>query len=190
MNAPLWLPSPERVAGANLTAFAARVAARHRVELPEYGALHAWSVADRESFWRELWEYAGILGDRGGRTLLDGDRMPGARWFPDARLNFAENLLCRRARDDAGDALLFWGEDKVKRRLSHAELYGQVSRLAQALHEAGVNAGDRIAGFLPNMPEAIIGMLAMKTPEVAAMINNDVAKQVILDFQAALKRPE
>jgi acetoacetyl-CoA synthetase len=160
MNAPLWQPSPERIARANLTAFAARIAARHSVELPEYGALHAWSVADRESFWRELWEYAGILGEPGGRALFDGDRMPGARWFPDARLNFAENLLCRRARDDAGDALLFWGEDKVKRRLSHAELYGQVSRVAQALRAAGVNAGDRIAGLLPNMPEAIIGMLA------------------------------
>jgi len=182
MNTLMWQPSPERVARANLTAFAARIAARHKVELAEYGDLHAWSVADCESFWRELWEYAGILGDPGDRTLLDGDRMPGARWFPDARLNFAENLLCRRARDDADDALLFWGEDKVKRRLSHAELYSQVSRVAQALRAAGVNAGDRIAGFLPNMPEAIIGMLA--TASLGAMWSSaspDFGVQGVLD---------
>ena len=160
MTAPLWRPSPERVAHANLTAFAARVADRHRVALPDYTALHAWSIANREAFWREVWDYAGIIGVPGARTLIDGDRMPGARWFPDARLNFAENLLCRRARDDSADAMVFWGEDKLKRRLSHAELYASVSRAAQALRAAGVGAGDRVAGYLPNMPETIISMLA------------------------------
>jgi acetoacetyl-CoA synthetase len=160
MTAPLWRPSPERIAHANLTAFASRVAGRHRVALADYTALHAWSIANREAFWRELWDYAGIIGAPGARTLIDGDRMPGARWFPDARLNFAENLLCRRARDDSADALVFWGEDKLKRRVSHAELYASVSRAAQALRAAGVGAGDRVAGYLPNMPETIISMLA------------------------------
>ena len=160
MTNPLWRPSPDRIAHANLTAFAARVADRHRVALPDYTALHAWSIAHREAFWREVWDYAAIIGEPGARTLMDGDRMPGARWFPDARLNFAENLLCRRARDDSADALVFWGEDKLKRRLSHAELYASVSRVAQALRACGVGAGDRVAGYLPNMPETIISMLA------------------------------
>src|SRR6266446_2325268 len=160
MTAPLWRPSPDRIAHANLTAFAARAADRHRVALPDYTALYAWSIANSEAFWREVWEYAGVIGEPGARTLLDGDRMPGARWFPDARLNFTENLLCRRARDDSTDALVFWGEDKLKRRLSHAELYASVSRAAQALRAAGVGAGDRVAGYLPNMPETIISMLA------------------------------
>jgi acetoacetyl-CoA synthetase len=160
MTAPLWRPSPERIAHANLTAFAARIVGQHRVALPDYSALHAWSIANREAFWREMWDYAGIVAESGTRTLIDRDRMPGARWFPDARLNFAENLLDRRMRDDPSDALIFWGEDKVKRRLSHAELCASVSRTAQALHAAGVGVGDRVAGYLPNMPEAIIAMLA------------------------------
>ena len=115
---------------------------------------------NKEAFWRALWDYAGVVGTRGERTLVDGDRMPGARWFPDARLNFAENLLTRRAADDAGDALVFRGEDKVARRVSHAELVAAVSRVAAALRHQGVGPGDRVAGYLPNMPEAIIAMLA------------------------------
>ena len=160
MNAPQWQPSPERIARANLTSFAARIAARHGVDLPDYTALYAWSLANSETFWQELWEFAGIVGQRGTRTLVDGHRMPGARWFPDARLSFTENLLARRERDDTGDAMVFWGEDKLKRRVSHAELYDAVSRTAQALRAAGVGAGDRVSGFLPNMPETVIAMLA------------------------------
>jgi acetoacetyl-CoA synthetase len=83
--------------------------------------------------------------------------MPGVQWFPEARLNFAENLLCRR--DDA-QAIVFWGENRVRRSLSYAGLYAEVSRLAQLLSNLGVQAGDRVAGFMPNMPETIIAMLA------------------------------
>ena len=159
MTAPLWQPSPERIARANLTHFAARVAAKHRIALPEYAALHHWSIDHSEAFWRELWDYAGVIGEMGARTLLDGNAMPGARWFPDARLNFAENLLAGRAGGDA-DVLVFWGEDKLKRRLSHAELRDEVSRVAQALRALGVRPGDRIAAFVPNFPDAIVAMLA------------------------------
>ena len=160
MTSPLWQPSAERVARANLTAFAARVGAKHRVTLPDYTALYRWSVEHTEAFWREVWDYGGVIGDAGARTLADGDRMPGARWFPDARLNFAENLLARRPADDAADALVFRGEDKVKRRISHCELRSEVSRVAQALRALGVKPGDRVAAFVPNMPEAIVAMLA------------------------------
>ncbi len=143
-----------------MTAFSARVTSAHDIPLPDYTALYTWSVADPESFWRELWDYAGVVGKGGARAVQDRDRMPGARWFPDATLNYAENLLRRHARDDIGDALVFWGEDRIKRRMSHAELYANVSRMAQALRAAGVAAGDRVAGYLPNMPEAIVALLA------------------------------
>ncbi|HTS20281.1 MAG TPA: acetoacetate--CoA ligase [Casimicrobiaceae bacterium] len=159
-STPLWTPSADRIARANLTAFAGRVAAKHGVSLPDYSALQRWSAEHPEAFWRELWSYAGVLGEAGPRTLVDADRMPGAHFFPDARLNYAENLLAGRAERTSEDALVFWGEDKVKRRLSNAELLDAVSRISQALRAAGVARGDRVAGYLPNMPETIIAMLA------------------------------
>ena len=137
MSTPLWEPSSDRVARANLTAFAARVTAKHGVVLPDYTALFRWSTDEPEAFWREVWNDAGIVGDSGGRTLVDAGKMPGARWFPDARLNFAENLLEGRSLDGTGDAFVFWGEDKVQRRVSNAELVATVSRVAQGLRAAG-----------------------------------------------------
>jgi acetoacetyl-CoA synthetase len=118
MTSKLWQPSPARIAQANVTAFAQRVAAKHGVACAEYGDLWRWSVDHKQLFWRELWDFAGILGTPGERVLVDADRMPGARWFPDARLNFARNLLERRPADDAGDALVFRGEDMVARTWS------------------------------------------------------------------------
>jgi acetoacetyl-CoA synthetase len=157
---PLWRPSPERIARATLTAFAERVGATCRTSFPEYADLHRWSVDNAEAFWRELWDFCGVVGVVGERTLVDGDKMPGAHWFPDARLNFAENLLSHVPSDATKDALVFWGEDKIKRRLSRADLHRAVSRCALALRAAGVQRGDRIAAFMPNMPETIIAMLA------------------------------
>ena len=159
-SVPIWQPSPERIAQANVTAFAARIAAKHSVTLPDYAALYRWSVEHPEDFWREVWAYGDLVGDAGTRTLVDGGKMPGARWFPDARLNFAENLLARRSARGADDALVFWGEDKVKRRVSNADLIAAVSRVAQGMREAGVKPRDRVAGYLPNMPETIIATLA------------------------------
>jgi len=160
MTAPLWQPSPDRIAHAKLTAFAARAAAQYALALPDFAALYRWSNAEPEAFWRELWKDAGIVGEAGSRTLVDANKMPGARWFPDARLNFAENLLAHRPPDPAADALVFWGEDKVKRRVSNAELAAAVSRAAQGMRAEGVKRGDRVAAYTPNLPEAIIAMLA------------------------------
>jgi acetoacetyl-CoA synthetase len=153
MEQPLWQPSAERVAAANLTRFMEAVGRKGH----SYAELHRWSIDDRASFWNAVWDFCGVVGEKGSRVLEDGDRMPGARFFPDARLNFAENLLRRR---NGTDAIVFWGEDKVRRRLSWEELFDQVARLAQALAEEGVGVGDRVAGYVPNMPEAVIGMLA------------------------------
>ena len=158
MTEPLWTPSPERIAGANLTRYRRFLAEEFGVSADSYPALHRWSVARRETFWRSIWDFCAVIAETRGETVLeDGARMPGARWFPDARLNFAENLLRRR---DDGAALVFRGEDRVRRTLSRRELYGLVSRLVQAFEDAGVGAGDRVAGFLPNIPEAVAAMLA------------------------------
>ncbi len=158
MTAPLWQPSAERIAGANLTAFMAQVERDWGAKLDDYDALYDWSVAELEKFWTSVWDFCGVVAEtRGTRVLVDGDKMPGAAFFPDARLSFAENLL--RRRDDA-DAMVFRGENQVRRRLDYVQVYDQVSRLAQALEAAGVGAGDRVAGFLPNLPETAIGILA------------------------------
>ncbi len=155
---PLWTPSQQRVAEAQMTRFMERVARVHRVPVPDYAALHAWSVANLEAFWREIWDLGGVIAEqRGTTTLVDGDRMPGARFFPDARLNFAENLLRRR---DATPALVFWAEDQIRQTINYSQMHHRVARLAAALREAGVAPGDRVAGYLPNMPEAVIAMLA------------------------------
>jgi acetoacetyl-CoA synthetase len=122
-----------------------------------YDELHAWSIERSEDFWNLVWDFCKVEGEKGRRTLVDGNRMPGAQWFPEGRLNFAQNLL--RSRDDS-DAIVFWGEDKVRKRLSHRALYELVSRLAQALAAAGVKKGDRVAAYLPNLPEAAAAMLA------------------------------
>jgi acetoacetyl-CoA synthetase len=154
---PLWIPPADRAARSHLAAFMKLVRERHGVPIPDYAALHAWSVANLEAFWIAVWDYGGVIGERKGPVLVDRDRMPGARFFPEARLNFAENLMRHR---HGSDALVFRGEDKVRRRLTGGELYDEVSRMQQALAAAGVEAGDRIAAFMPNMPETVVAMLA------------------------------
>ena len=158
VESPLWEPSQARIAGANVTAFARAAICEWGLKFNTYPEFYQWSVDRPEQFWQSLWQYAAVKSaTRGERVLVHGEQMPGARWFPDAHLNFAENLLRRR---DRADAMVFWGEDQVQRRLTHAQLYVEVSRLAQALRGAGVNAGDRVVGYLPNLPEAMMAMLA------------------------------
>lgn len=119
--------------------------------------LHRWSLEHPEDFWEAIWDFGGVVGDMGERRLVDGDKMPGARFFPDARLNFAENLL----RGTGGrDAIVFKGEDKVAYRWSWDELRQKVSMLQQAMRAMGIGPGDRVAALMPNMPEAVAGMLA------------------------------
>jgi acetoacetyl-CoA synthetase len=159
MPQPMWTPSPQRIAAANITAFAQRVAQQHGVEVGDYHRLWQWSLDHKWDFWRALWDDAGVIGTPGSRVLEHAQRMPGAVWFPDARLNFAQNLLERRRADDEADALVFWGEDKVQRAVSHAELHARASRVAAALDSLGIAVGERVAAYLPNLPEAIIAML-------------------------------
>ncbi|MFN4141956.1 acetoacetate--CoA ligase [Aestuariivirga sp.] len=151
-ESPLWTPEAERVTSSNLWRFMEPLGLRSFEEVLRY------SVEKPESFWRAVWEFCGVVAQtRGERVLVDGDRMPGAKFFPDARLNYAENLLWR---SDEADALVFRGEDKVMRRMSWAELGAAVARLHRALLAAGVQPGDRVCAIVPNMPEAIICFLA------------------------------
>jgi acetoacetyl-CoA synthetase len=177
---PLWKPSKKRIADANLTAFMRSAARRWGVECADFDALHRWSVTHPGQFWSTLWDFAGVVAEkRGERVLVDANRMPGAKWFPDARLNFAENLL--RSHDSA-DALVFWGEDKVRGRISHAELYRAVAQTAAALRAMGVRQGDRVAAYLPNLPASVVAMLA--TASIGAIFSSaspDFGVQGVLD---------
>ncbi len=156
---PLWAPTPERAAATQMASFIDFVNERHGTAIAGYEALHRFSVERLEDFWSAVWDFCGVVAQERGTTVVaDKAKMPGARFFPEARLNFAENLL--RHSQGPGDAIIFRGEDKVRQRLTHAELREAVSRLQQALAAAGVGVGDRVAAFMPNMPETVIAMLA------------------------------
>jgi acetoacetyl-CoA synthetase len=160
MNVPakLWEPSERAVDEAQVTQFARQLVRKHRLELNTYPDFYRWSVDNPELFWSEVWEWCGVVASRKGSTVLvDGDKMPGARWFPEARLNFAENLM---RRGDRGDALVFWDEGGFRRRVSYSDLTSDVSRAVQALTVIGLRAGDRAAAFIPNMPETAMLALA------------------------------
>ncbi|HWN05677.1 MAG TPA: acetoacetate--CoA ligase [Steroidobacteraceae bacterium] len=154
---PIWTPSLFRIADANLTRFMAFVECR-RQRLADYDALHRWSIEHPGDFWEALWAFATVAGDRGnGPALEHGERMPGARWFPGAKLNFAENLL---RGPDAEPAIVFRNERGDRRELDWQALRSEVARVAAGLARDGVGAGDIVAAFLPNLPEAVIAMLA------------------------------
>jgi len=155
-DAPLWTPSAESIAQSNMRGFMDHVAEKYDVPMGDYVDLHRWSIEAREDFWNELWDTCGIIGEKGARVLAH-DTMPGARFFPDAKLNFAENLL---RRDDDTPALLFNNEGVNAAPMSWRELRAQVARFAAVLKGWGVAPGDRVAAFMPNCPETIIAMLA------------------------------
>lgn len=178
-DAPLWTPTQDQIDAAPLTAFMKAAASKAGSTFSSYAELHRWSVEDREGFWSLVWDFCGIVGDKGETVLVDGDKMPGASFFPDATLNFAENLLKKTG---SGDAIVFHGEDKVERRLSWNELHALTSRLQQLFLSLGVKKGDRIAAMIPNMPEAVAAMLA--TASIGAVWSScspDFGEQGVLD---------
>ena len=178
-DAPLWQPSAQRIQQSKLAAFMQAAGRQWGRSFGNYAALHRWSIEHPEQFWVSLWDFAGVAGERGATVLVDGDKMPGAQWFPEARLNYAQNLL--RSRAD-GDAMVFWGEDKFKTRFSHGELYRQVAQLAAAMRTLGVVSGDRVAAYMPNLPQTVIAMLA--TASIGAIFTSaspDFGIQGVLD---------
>ncbi len=180
LDTPLWTPSPVRVQRARLTAFVEHVVRATHRRLDDYAALHQFSVERRDEFWSAVWDFCGVIADeRGSRVAHNIDLMPGARYFPDARLNFARNLL---RLPDAGDAMIFGNEAGVRRHVSRRELYDAVAGVAAMLRAQGVRPGDRVGGYMPNVPETVIAALA--TAAVGAIWSScspDFGVQGVLD---------
>lgn len=156
---PLWQPSLSQSQSTNLKAFMTQANEKHEFTLATFDDLHQWSITHLEEFWRELWEYTGVIASQKGDQeihLTHGIFKP--HFFTDARLNYAENLL--KVRPPETPTLIFWGENKVKRTFTYSQLYQGVASLAAYLKSLGVTKGDRVAGYVPNTPEAIIAMLA------------------------------
>ena len=158
MSDPIWNPSAERIAQANMTRFMDQANQEHGLSLQSYEDMHKWSVENIADFWALAWGFLEIKASKPYEQVLDAPgKMPGARWFEGAELNFAENLL--RYADDQ-PAIIFQGEKDGPRTITYAELSREVGRLARALRRAGVEKGDRVAGFMPNLPETAMAMLA------------------------------
>ncbi len=154
----LWSPSPARMADSNLRRFIDCIAARRDLPTGDYATLHRWSLERPDAFWFEVAHFADVKADWAAAPVLEnGHAMPGARWFPGARLNYAENLLHYR---DDHPALIAYDERGQRRVLSYRQLCAEVARIAAGLKEIGIQPGDRVAGFLPNIPEAVVAMLA------------------------------
>ncbi|HEX2430650.1 MAG TPA: acetoacetate--CoA ligase [Aestuariivirgaceae bacterium] len=177
---PLWTPSSKRVQDSNLSRFKAAVEKKLKISLAGFEALHAWSIADSQAFWAELWEFCNIRGEyRGDRLLLDNDKLPEVRFFPDARLNYAQNLLIR---NDDTPALIFRSEHKDRRCVSWKELQVTVAEMHHALVTGGIRAGDRIAGIVPNMPETTAMLIATSSlGAVWSSCSPDFGERGILD---------
>ena len=160
MRKPLWTPSAEWKTKANVTRFIEFVNVTCGEEIGSYSDLHKWSVENIEQFGAAVWDFVEIKASRKYDKVVDDlGIFPGAEWFPDARLNFAENLL--RFREDNQPAFIFRGEDKKAASMSYAELYNTVARLARHLRDIGVVAGDRVGAYMPNLMETAIAMLAV-----------------------------
>ena len=158
MSEPLWQPDSDSIGKANVTQFAKQAGSRYNISLNTYDQLHRWSIDHSEAFWQEVWQFCDIRASKLSDTIVqDQNKMPGSRWFTDAELNFTENLL--RKNDDT-IAIISRGESKRDRTISYSELNGQVNRLARAYRELGIEPGDRIVAYMPNIPETVICVLA------------------------------
>src|SRR5210317_347836 len=154
----LWKPSEEQIKNSNMYRFMNVINEKYHQNFSEFEPLYQWSIENIADFWENFWEFADIIASKPYEQVIDDvAKMPGARWFSGARLNFAQNLL--RFRDDQV-ALIFKGEGQQSTRMTYAELYDEVARLAKSLKSAGVQAGDRVVGFMPNMPATIVATLA------------------------------
>jgi acetoacetyl-CoA synthetase len=153
---PLWSPDPSRVARSRLTAFTRELEARTGRTFEDFAALHRFSIGAPAEFWRGVWDFCGVIGDRGDRVASDLDQMPGGKFFPDARVSFVENVLRRH---DDRPAIVALGERGDERTLTFTELHTEVRRAAGALRSAGVGTGDRVCGIVANTPEAIVAAL-------------------------------
>lgn len=176
---PLWTPSAERQKNSVMRAFADFCASKHGQSFPDYDALHHWSVDCNDDFWNALWDFTGIVGDKGSGVTENETAIPGAKFFADARLSFAENMLSKTGSEPA---IIFRGEDKATMRLSWDELHAMVSKLQQAFSDLGVKRGDRVAAMMPNMPQTVACMLAANSlGAIWSSCSPDFGEQGVLD---------
>lgn len=158
MSSPLWRPSAERVARTHFADFLTLLQAEYGCPAIDFRSTQKWSVEHPVEFWRAVWEFCGVVASRTSEDVVrDFQRLPGARWFPTAQLNFAENLL---RFDDEQTALTFWNENGFQNRISYRELNHHVARASAVFRQLDIHPGDRVVGYLPNMPETVIAMLA------------------------------
>ena len=154
----LWTPSARRIKNANLTKFTEFVGQKYRLNIGSYSELYDWSIQKPSEFWGAAWDFTGIISSKPyDRVVEHFEKFPGAKWFPGARLNFAENLL---RHDDDSSAVVVRKENGNRSQLTHSQLRQRVGRLANSLRQIGIRAGDRVVGYLPNIEEALISMLA------------------------------
>ena len=158
MSEPLWQPDSDSIEQANITQFAKLAGSRYNISLNTYDQLHRWSIDHSEAFWQEVWHFCDVRASKlSGIIVKDKNEMPGSRWFAEAELNFTENLL---RKNDETIAIISRGESKRDRTISYSELHCQVNRLARAYRELGIEPGDRIVAYMPNIPETVICVLA------------------------------
>ncbi len=184
-STPIWQCLDTQKSKTNIESFRALVNQTCGLQLNSFADLHRWSVENKTLFWSLMWDFGHIVGEKGVPFISDADRILDVEFFPNASLNFAENLLRRR---DNSDALVFWGEDQVKSRMSNSELYDNVSMMSQALSNIGVKAGDRVAAYMPNIPETVVAMLA--TASLGAIWSScspDFGSQGVLDRFGQIK---
>ena len=159
-GAVLWEPTAESAAASRLAHYARWLADRRGLHLDPGQELWEWSVTDLAGFWGSLWDYFGVAGERGDGPVLTGGTMPDVRWFPGATLNYARQALLTARPNPSRTAVIYRGEDGRRGELTYGELDREVARVAAGLAGAGVRTGDRVGGYLPNVPEALIAMLA------------------------------
>lgn len=180
MKKVLWQPSEQRKSKANINRFIKRVNNKFNLQIASYTELYNWSIENPTDFWAAMWDFADIKASKNYDTVIeDINKFPGTKWFTGAKLNFAENLL--RYKDDK-TALIFKGETQITTRLTYAELYDKVARLAKSLRELGVGPGDRVTAYMPNMMETAIAMLASTSiGAVWSSCATDIGPQAVLD---------
>ncbi len=185
MKKPIWTPSAERVHYSNMSAFMHYAEQILKKPINNYSDLYDWSVTDIEEFWKSVWITAGVIHSKIYDSVLSGEKMLGSKWFESAQLNFAENLLKFR---DSHTAIVSSREDKPTIRISYEELYGYIASFTDGLKKLGIKKGDRVAGFISNIPEAIIGMLASTSiGAIWSSASPDFGLQGILDRFSQIK---
>jgi acetoacetyl-CoA synthetase len=176
---PLWAPTQTQITESLVWQFITYVSKKYDQSINSYPELYEWSLREKEKFWASVWDYCGVVGVKGEKILVDGNDIEKALWFPEARLNFAENLLQKKTDDTA---IYFQAEDKVRSELTWKQLYAQVASVAAWLKSAGVTRGDRVAGLLPNMAETVVAMLASASlGAVWTATSPDFGKESVID---------